>query len=184
SCRRPPPSPRRAVRLRLPKEMPRGLLARAIQFGARRLPPRARRAGARLLSNAPIPQSLRRRLRAAARGGEAALPAGARGHAASAEDPAYAAWVAQNALTAEAAARAAERVERFRRRPLISVLLPVHDPDPEVLGRALRSVEEQIYPDWELCIVDDASRDPAVVERLESIAADRPGRARLRRLDD
>src|SRR6185503_3733163 len=34
------------------------------------------------------------------------------------------------------------------------------------------------------CIVDDASRDPAVVERLESIAADRPGRARLRRLDD
>jgi GT2 family glycosyltransferase len=163
--------------------MGRGLLGRAVRFGARRLPAGARRAGARLLSEAPIPERLRRRVRAAARAGEpSALPAGTLSHAASADDPDYAAWVARNALTPDALAAAARRIEGFRRRPLVSVLLPVHDPEVPLLERALRSVEQQVYPDWELCVVDDASRNPAVAAALTAFAAHRPGRTRLRRL--
>jgi GT2 family glycosyltransferase len=42
---------------------------------------------------------------------------------------------------------------------LISVLTPVYNTDPEVLDATVRSVLEQSYPRWELCLVDDASTD-------------------------
>jgi O-antigen biosynthesis protein len=52
-------------------------------------------------------------------------------------------------------------------RPLISVVVPVHDPELIHLQRALQSVEEQIYPHWELVIVDDGSRDVAITQFLQ-----------------
>ena len=64
----------------------------------------------------------------------------------------------------------------------MSVVVPVHDPDPRLLGLALRSVEEQLYPDWELCLVDDALARSAGWRLLSTFAARRPGRTRLRRL--
>ncbi len=42
-------------------------------------------------------------------------------------------------------------------RPVISLLMPVHDTPPLVLEAAIESVRGQTYPDWELCICDDAS---------------------------
>jgi len=56
--------------------------------------------------------------------------------------------------------------------PLISILMPVHDPDPGQFRRALDTVRAQLYPRWELCIADDASTDPAVVRLLERAAAE------------
>jgi GT2 family glycosyltransferase len=47
-------------------------------------------------------------------------------------------------------------------RPLISVLMPVYDPPLEFLDEAIRSVRAQLYPDWELCIADDASKNEQV----------------------
>ena len=55
-------------------------------------------------------------------------------------------------------------------------------PDPRVLEMALHSVDAQAYPDWELCIVDDACAQPSIIELLQAYAAHRPGRACLRRL--
>jgi GT2 family glycosyltransferase len=55
--------------------------------------------------------------------------------------------------------------------PTISVLVPVHDPPPEFVKRAIESVVGQSYPRWQLCVVDDGSRDPAVRELLEAYAA-------------
>jgi len=54
------------------------------------------------------------------------------------------------------------RVETFRQKPLISVLMPTYNPKPEWLIEAIESVRNQIYPNWELCIADDASTDPQV----------------------
>jgi GT2 family glycosyltransferase len=48
-------------------------------------------------------------------------------------------------------------VGRLRHRPRISVVMPVHDPEPEWLRDAVESVRAQVYRDWELCIADDAS---------------------------
>jgi GT2 family glycosyltransferase len=56
--------------------------------------------------------------------------------------------------------------------PLISLLTPVHDPAPEMLSAALDSVRRQAFPAWELCLVDDASRDPRVLDILDAVKED------------
>ena len=45
-------------------------------------------------------------------------------------------------------------------RPVISLIMPVYNVRPEWLKQAIRSVREQLYGQWELCIVDDCSSDP------------------------
>ena len=66
--------------------------------------------------------------------------------------------------------------------PLISVLTPVHDPFPQMLAEAIASVCAQSFSEWELCLVDDGSEDPAVIEALRRHAAG-DGRIRLVRRD-
>lgn len=57
-------------------------------------------------------------------------------------------------------------VEGLAHRPLISVVLPVYETAPSLLREAIESVRAQSYPDWELCIADDASPSPHVREIL------------------
>lgn len=64
--------------------------------------------------------------------------------------------------------------------PLISVIMPVYDTPPAFLRRAITSVLDQLYPHWELCIADDASRDPAVAAILAGFAA-KDGRVKVLR---
>jgi O-antigen biosynthesis protein len=63
-------------------------------------------------------------------------------------------------------------VRRFDYRPRISVVLPVHDPEPAWLRDALDSVRSQIYPNWQLCIVDDGSSRQDVKGVLQEARAD------------
>lgn len=55
-----------------------------------------------------------------------------------------------------------------------SILLPVYNPNPGHLREAIQSVEDQSYRNWELCIADDASTDPAVLQILQEAAASDP----------
>ncbi len=64
----------------------------------------------------------------------------------------------------------ARRVRQLPRHPLISVLLPVYNPDLKLLREAIDSVRKQIYPRWELCIADDASTNAKVRPFLEEAA--------------
>lgn len=52
----------------------------------------------------------------------------------------------------------------FCYKPVISVLLPVDNPPPQFFDEAILSVRNQLYPHWQLCIADDASTDPAIVQ--------------------
>ncbi len=61
----------------------------------------------------------------------------------------------------------ARRVEALTSRPLISVVMPVYNTPEALLDGAIASVAGQIYPDWELCIADDASTVPWVRPALE-----------------
>jgi hypothetical protein len=63
--------------------------------------------------------------------------------------------------------------------PLVSVILPTHN-RAALLPRAIASVRAQVYPTWEIVLVDDGSTDhtPAVVEGLQ----DELGPDRLRSL--
>ena len=69
-------------------------------------------------------------------------------------------------------ARVERDLRQLRAQPLISVLLPVYNPDLEVLEAAIQSIEQQIYKRWELCIADDASTDPKVRPFLEQRSRD------------
>jgi glycosyltransferase involved in cell wall biosynthesis len=66
--------------------------------------------------------------------------------------------------------------------PLISVLVPTYNTSELWLRRCIESVREQIYPNWELCIADDASTDPLVYRVLDEYAALDP-RLRYQRRD-
>ncbi|MFD6320407.1 glycosyltransferase family 2 protein [Methylorubrum populi] len=85
----------------------------------------------------------------------------------------YAAWIARfDRLTAAERARIRAEIAGWEAPPLISVLMPVHDPDPRVLEAAIRSVRGQLYPAWELCIADDASTDPRIPRLIARHAAE------------
>jgi GT2 family glycosyltransferase len=70
----------------------------------------------------------------------------------------YATWIKRyDTLRANDRREIRAQIERLGRRPLISVLMPVYNPAPEDLRAALESVRAQLYPYWELCVVNDAS---------------------------
>lgn len=65
-------------------------------------------------------------------------------------------------------------IAAFARRPLISIVMPVFNPPARFLRAALDSVRDQLYPDWELCVADDASTLPHVGRVLADYAARDP----------
>jgi O-antigen biosynthesis protein len=67
--------------------------------------------------------------------------------------------------------KAAENIDRFNYKPIISIVMPVYDVSKEYLSKALDSVLNQYYPFWELCICDDASTLLHVRDVLEDYAA-------------
>ena len=62
--------------------------------------------------------------------------------------------------------------------PLFSIITPVYDPPLRFLEECIDSVLGQDFHDWEWCIADDASPNPAVRARLERLAEEEP-RVRL-----
>lgn len=78
----------------------------------------------------------------------------------------YARWICRNEPVASPAEVAA-RLAALPRRPLLSVVMPVYQAPERWLRRALDSVIGQHYPEWELCICDDASPSPHVRAVLE-----------------
>ena len=53
-------------------------------------------------------------------------------------------------------------VSEFPHQPKISILIPVYKVDPSYFWECLQSVAIQYYKNWEICIVDDCSRDPRI----------------------
>jgi glycosyltransferase involved in cell wall biosynthesis len=75
-------------------------------------------------------------------------------------DP-YQVWLGRNALTPDRVRELGEELARLEYRPTISVIMPVFNTDPRLLGEAIDSVRAQIYDRWELCIADDGSTERA-----------------------
>ncbi|GIW80929.1 MAG: glycosyl transferase family 2 [Gemmatales bacterium] len=81
---------------------------------------------------------------------------------------AYARWRSQRQLSEMDRSRIRTDASRLTNQPLISVLMPVCDVPETYLREAIESVQRQLYPNWELCIVDDASQSAAIRSLLES----------------
>ncbi len=84
--------------------------------------------------------------------------------------PSYEEWLARYGQIDETALR--RQLSELRRQPLLSILMPVYNPDLPALEAAVASVRRQIYSRWELCIADDASTDARVRPWLEQAAAE------------
>ena len=56
-------------------------------------------------------------------------------------------------------------------KPLISILMPTYNTNPNFLSKAIESVIAQIYTNWELCIADDASTKSSTRDILNQYMA-------------
>lgn len=64
-----------------------------------------------------------------------------------------------------------EKQCKFDLQPLITVILPVYNTEEKYLRQAIESVQAQVYENWELCIVDDASPAPHIKPLIEGYSA-------------
>lgn len=80
----------------------------------------------------------------------------------------YARWIRKHEPTPADLNR--QRATVLPRRPLISVIVPVHNPPQTFLEQMIVSVREQTYVHWELCVVDGGSTAPHVRSVLEGAA--------------
>lgn len=83
----------------------------------------------------------------------------------------YALWVKYyDTIDASARARLMEEMGHSKSGPLISIIMPVYNPPLDLLREAIDSVKTQLYPNWQLCIADDASTNPEVLAYLKSLS--------------
>jgi len=86
-------------------------------------------------------------------------------------DHSYAAWVKQfDTIGARERIVLRRDLRALPQHPLISIVMPVYNPDLLHLSSAIDSVRAQIYDNWELCIADDASTDASVARTLKQYA--------------
>ena len=62
----------------------------------------------------------------------------------------------------------------LRSRPLVSIVMPTWNTDPDLLRRTLASVRRQTYDSWQLCVCDDGSTNAATRATLRRAADDDP----------
>lgn len=63
-------------------------------------------------------------------------------------------------------------INNFSERPLISIIMPVYNPDLLELEMAIQSIKNQVYTNWQMCIVNDGSDSIIVREYIENCAKD------------
>ena len=82
----------------------------------------------------------------------------------------YDKWMVLNYPKQDELSNQRDESNKFKYRPLISVILPVYNTDPDYLKVCIESVLNQSYTNWELCINDDASTSQATVKTLNDYA--------------
>ena len=84
----------------------------------------------------------------------------------------YSVWLQQKYPNAARLKGIKKKCQSLPYKPLISVIMPVYNPEAEFLRQAIASVINQAYDNWEFCIADDCSSKPHVREILEEYAHD------------
>jgi glycosyltransferase involved in cell wall biosynthesis len=83
----------------------------------------------------------------------------------------YPGWIRQyDTLTHHDRSWVTADIRRLKNPPLFSILMPVYNPQLSWLQSAIESVRTQLYENWELCVVDDASPDVRIWKLLQRYA--------------
>jgi len=90
----------------------------------------------------------------------------------------YQRWIERRDANETSLKALVDAVRELPAKPFISVAMPVYNTPETLLREAIESVLGQIYPNWELCIADDASTEAHVRPILEDYAA-RDGRIKI-----
>jgi GT2 family glycosyltransferase len=69
----------------------------------------------------------------------------------------YDLWIKHHQLSKKDIEQIKEQIRTFKYQPKISIVMPVYNVEEIWLEKAVQSVLDQIYENWELCVVDDAS---------------------------
>ena len=82
----------------------------------------------------------------------------------------YSEWVRLYSSVDEATRKKfRSNIEGMQAKPLISIVMPVYNPNLGWLREAVKSVSDQLYDNWELCIADDCSPNADVRPELEAL---------------
>lgn len=81
----------------------------------------------------------------------------------------YELWIEEQSLSLAEQQRIRDEIEAMPLKPTFSIVVPVYDIDEEYLMLAINSVRNQLYPYWELCLVDDASPSAHVRPMLKRL---------------
>jgi len=82
----------------------------------------------------------------------------------------YAEWIADHEPAPETLAAQRVAARQFAYQPLITLIMPVYNPPLEVFDLAVRSVQQQTYPHWQLCLANGGD-DPAIRTYIDRLAA-------------
>ncbi len=82
----------------------------------------------------------------------------------------YSDWIIKNEIPAVHYLELTRQVATWKNQPVISVLMPTFNTEPSMLRAAIQSVVDQAYPFWELCIADDRSTNPEVIQIIKAFA--------------
>jgi O-antigen biosynthesis protein len=94
----------------------------------------------------------------------------------------YQRWIINNEPSKKDLAKQRSEVEAFDYKPLISVIMPVWNTPVEILDQTIKSVTEQTYSHWELCVADGNSN--IETQRLISIWTEKDPRIKIKFLKE
>jgi glycosyltransferase involved in cell wall biosynthesis len=80
----------------------------------------------------------------------------------------YKIWLKKNYPTKKELEKQKKESKKFKYQPKISLITPVYNPEKKHLIECIKSVLNQSYSNWELCLVDDASTKKYVKEILNN----------------
>jgi len=79
----------------------------------------------------------------------------------------YNSYIKQHKLTESSLKNIRDEIGSFKYSPKISIITPVYNVENIWLEKAINSVIDQVYENWELCLVDDGSTKEHIKKTLE-----------------